>query len=154
MLNKYERKQINEHFWTAFQKQMKPFKSSNGRRINWINYPSDIPHIFVRMEADKVGARLCYDIQFKDLGVRSIVWEQLLELKVVLEAHMQHPTNWQQNKVLSDGRIIDRISWELEHVNYLLSEDHPRILTFLQDRLLEFDRFYQEFKDVLILLVK
>lgn len=154
MFTKDQRKQLNEHFWTAFQKQMKPFKSSNGRRINWINYPSDIPHIFVRMEADTEGARLCYDVQFKDLDVRSIVWEQLQELKAVLEDSMQHPTLWEQNKVLSDGRTIDRISWELKPVNYLVSDDQARMLIFLQNRLLEFDRFYQEFKDVLILLVK
>jgi hypothetical protein len=154
MLNKQERKQHNEYFWAAFQKYMKPFKSSNGRRINWINYPSDIPHIFVRMEVDTEGARLCFDVQFKDSDVRSIVWEQLLELKVVLEEEMQHPTNWEQNKVLSDGRTINRISWELKPVNYLLLDDHALILNFLQKRLLEFDRFYQEFKDVLILLIK
>ena len=67
---------------------------------------------------------------------------------------MKHPTRWQQHMRLIDGRIIDRISWELDGVNYLLSQDQSDILTFLQDRLLEFDRFYQEFKDVLILLVK
>jgi hypothetical protein len=106
------------------------------------------------MEADTEGARLCYDVQFKDLDVRSIVWEQLQELKAVLEDSMQHPTLWEQNKVLSDGRTIDRISWELKPVNYLVSADQARMLIFLQNRLLEFDRFYQEFKDVLILLVK
>ena len=154
MLKKEERKQINEQFWAAFRAQMKPYRSSNGRRINWIKYPSDIPHIYVRMEVDAMSARLCYDVQFKDPEIRSIVWEQLLELRVVLEQHMQHPTLWQQNMLLSDGRTIDRISWDMPQVNYFLKDNQPIILTFLQNRLLEFDRFYQEFKDVIILLVK
>ncbi len=154
VLKKEERKKVNEQFWTLLRNHMKSHRSSNGKRINWLNYPSDISHIFVRMETDSNSVRLCYDVQFKDPSIRSIVWEQLNELKNVLENRMNHPTIWSEAINTKDGRTIDRISWELNGVNYLLPEHESKIICFFQDRLLEFDSFYQEFKDVLILLVK
>jgi hypothetical protein len=45
MFSKEELKQYKIDFWTAFKKRMQDKRSSNGRKINWLNYPSEIPYI-------------------------------------------------------------------------------------------------------------
>jgi hypothetical protein len=154
MLSKEARKERNVLFWTAFKEVMRKHVSSSGRRVNWIKYPTEVNHTYLRLISDGKQTAVCYDIQFKDEGVQAIFWEQLGELKKVLEASMKHTTNWNESFIASEGTHIARISWELENVNFFKDEDWPIIHYFFKDRLIEFDSFYQEFKDILISLVE
>ena len=153
MLSKEERRELNELFWTGFKESMKKIPSSTGKRMNWINYPSDVKGIFIRLEADGLGARLCMDIQPKDDGIRALIWEQMGELKRVLESTMNVVTHWEENYTLKDGRTISRIHWSTNDGDFYRKDDHEKLYSFLKSRLIEFDQFYQEFKDILILLV-
>jgi hypothetical protein len=153
MLSKEERTELNRTFWAGFKKLMNSYKSSNGRSINWLNYPSDVKGIFIRMEVDNKAARLCFDIQFKDEGIRGIVWEQMGELKKILESTMQHESIWLQNAIAKEGFVFSRICWELNNVSIYNPDNIDAIYSFLQSRIIEFDKFYQEFKDILISLV-
>lgn len=65
---------------------------------------------------------------------------------------MNDETIWDEKAYSNDGKIYSRIYWELKNVNYFNEEDHEKIYNFLRDRLLEFDEFYQEFKEILISL--
>jgi hypothetical protein len=96
---------------------------------------------------------ICFDIQFKDPGIQAIVWEQLTELKVVLENAMTVPTHWEPRFENAEGQIIGRIFWELADVNFYDKSDWPKIYAFFKKHLVEFDGFYQEFNDILITLV-
>ncbi len=153
MLSREEVKQKNILFWTEFKDYMKKIKSSNGRRINWVSYPTDVKDIYLRLIVNNKGVGVYFDIQPKDEGVRSIIWEQMTELKKVLENEMNYPTQWSEEIILPDGRRISRIFWEDTSFNFYKEEDKLKIFEFLKDRLMEFDRFYQEFKDILINLV-
>ncbi|MBP5983845.1 MAG: DUF4268 domain-containing protein, partial [Fluviicola sp.] len=73
MFSKEELKQYKTDFWIAFKKRMQDKRSSNGRRINWLNYPSEIPYIFIRLDATAKEARFMIDIQPKDDGIRAII---------------------------------------------------------------------------------
>lgn len=154
MLSKEERKERNTAFWAEFKKVMRPFKSSNGRRMNWIGYPSDVKNIYIRMEVDNLSARLCFDIQAKEEGVRAILYEQMTELKKVLESSMKTETHWIKDFQTKEGITISRVFWESEPLNFYKDEDWPKIMAFLKDRLIEFDEFYQEFKDILVALAE
>jgi hypothetical protein len=96
---------------------------------------------------------MCYDIQFKDAGVQAIFWEQLTELKVVLEGNMSIPTKWEEQFVNNEGLTIGRISWVLEGTNFYDQQEWPKIYAFFKKHLREFDVFYQEFNEILITLV-
>jgi hypothetical protein len=82
--------------------------------------------------------------------VRQILWEQLHELKIVLESEMGTEGVWIENASTSVVPVFNRIIWERSDLNFYKPEDHPEILNFLADRLIHFDAFYQEFKDILI----
>lgn len=154
MLSKEERRKLNEDFWSGFKQYMRKKKSSNGRRINWINYPSDVKEIFIRWEVNGKTTRLCFDIQPKDEGVRQIIWEQLGELKAVLIAEMSNPGSWQEEYYTEDGRLISRIYWESADYNFYNVNEHPQMFNFMGETIEAFDRFYQEYKEILISLVE
>lgn len=153
MLSKEERKALNSAFWDGFRKEMRSFKSVSGRGINWINYPSDVKDIYIRLHADHSVAYLCIDVQPKDDSIRSILWEQLTELRVVMEGTVGTAT-WNEFDSEFQGRNVSRVSWVLEDVNFFKEEDQVRIKDFLRSKLVQFDAFYQEYKEILILLAE
>ncbi|MEY3235973.1 MAG: hypothetical protein RI883_74 [Bacteroidota bacterium] len=152
MLSREQQKLLNIEFWNEFRKFMNNQKSSNGKRINWLNYPSDVKNIYIRLQADGKGARLCFDIQPKDDDIRSIIWEQMTELKKVMENNMTHETIWLEKLWNDEGRVFSRIMWQQEGLDFYLLKDRELIFVFLKNRLIEFDAFYQEFKEILISL--
>jgi|688.fasta_scaffold678528_1 hypothetical protein len=154
MLSKEARKERNEKFWAAFKEVMRKRVSSSGRRVNWSTYPTEVKNTYLRLICDGKLTAVCYDIQFKESGVQAIFWEQLGELKTVLESSMNYPTQWNEKFVNAEGKTIGRISWELEGVNFYNDSDWTKIHNFFKDRVIEFDSFYQEFKDILISLVE
>jgi hypothetical protein len=129
---------------------MKNYRSVNGRQMNWINYPSDVKDIYIRMEVDAKGARLCFDIQPKDDEIRSIIWEQMTELRKIMQDTMGIEAEWNEKSHYWNGRLISRIKWEDRNLNFFNEEDIPKINDFLKDKLIRFDSFYQEFKEILI----
>lgn len=149
MYTREELKSIRTAFWNDFKSYMSKHKSSNGRRMNWLNYPSEVPFIFIRLDADAKGARFLFDIQAKDEGVRAIIWEQMYELKNVLEAEMGTEGVWQENCSSPAVAQFNRISWERNDLNFFNPDDKKAIFAFFEDRLVHFDVFYQDFKDIL-----
>ena len=150
MLSKEELKEKNAAFWDSFRKEMNNQSSVSGRQINWINYPTDVKDIYVRMEVDGNGASLCFDIQPKSDDIRSILWEQMTELKTVMETEMQIEANWNEESHYWNGRLISRIKWENKALDYYKDEDIPKVIEFLKDKLVRFDKFYQEYKDIIV----
>ncbi len=154
MLNKGELRERNIQFWSDFKEYMRPAISSNGRRINWLSYPTSVKFLYLRMECDKTGARLNFDIQAKDPAIREIVWEQMEELKKVLTDSMGEPGDWNPTCFSADIESFGRISWELKGVNFFVADDHAEIFKFLKEKIIAFDEFYQNYKDILIGLIK
>lgn len=152
MLTREEKRQRNTEFWADFRKYMNKYKSSNQRRINWVNYPSDVKGIHIRLQADSKAARLCFDIQVKNEGIREIIWEQMTELKKVMESTIHYETIWLEKNQNDDGLIYSRIMWEKKGLNFFEDNDKEAIFEFFKERLIEFDEFYQEFKEILISL--
>ena len=153
MYSKEERKQVNQQFWDGFRKEMRRYNSKNKRSVNWLKYNTGIKHVYLRLHCDNTGAFLNFDIQFKDAGIRDIFWEQLNELKAVMEKETGSQASWVRNLNSSEGLVFDRIQWANPKLNYYNQAEWPAIYSYLKNRLLAFDRFYEEFKDVLILLV-
>lgn len=154
MFSKEERKAVNADFWTRFKEKAGVNKGENGKRINWVNYPTHLKQIYVRLHADTEIARFSIDIQDKDEGVRLLIWEQFEELKKVLEQEMIIPGVWEEAAFNTVGQPIFRISWTLENVNMYEKEDQHKIYDFFILLLIRFDRFYSTYDEVLIGLIR
>lgn len=152
MYKKEELKFLNTQFWDEFKTFMTKHKSNSGKRINWLNYKTNIDSIYLRLETDKNLVRVCFDIQHKDAEIRSIIWEQMNELKKVLTDEMGSG-NWNDKAFNATLPEFCRISWELNDVHYLNSDDKEKIFLFFEDKLISFDRFYDTYQDILIHLV-
>jgi hypothetical protein len=153
MLSKQESSDLNKRFWGELHMRMRSHKSSNGRSISWLNYPSDVKGIYIRMLVDKRHAAVQFDMQFKDESIREIVWEQMEELKKVMELTMEIEGYWRKDIPNAEGNTINQIAWELNDVNLYNEKDHEKIYSFLQTTIVKFDLFYQEFKEILVGLV-
>ncbi|RFC53753.1 DUF4268 domain-containing protein [Brumimicrobium aurantiacum] len=154
MFSKEEEKAIKTAFWTRFKEQAGVNKGVNGKRINWVNYPTRIKQLYVRLHADTKIARFSIDVQTKDADVRAIIWEQLTELKKVMEEEMSTPGTWEESAENMAGQEISRISWTLEDVNMFVKEDQQKIFNFFIPLLRSFDRFYSTYDEILIGLVR
>jgi hypothetical protein len=154
MLSKEELKARKLEFWNTFRLRMSKIRSSNGRKMNWLSYPTDVKNIYLRLDADKTSARLSFDIQHKDAGIRAIIWEQMYELKKVLVDAMDEEGDWIEHCYSDSVPDFCRIEWKLEGVNFYNDADTEKIYAFFQEKLIKFDDFYQQFKDILVLLIK
>src|SRR5690554_1618000 len=154
MFSKEERKAVNASFWTRYKEKAGVNKGANGKRINWVNYPTHLKQIYIRLYADTELARFSIDIQDKNEGVRSLIWEQFTELKKVLDQEMQLPALWEENAFNSANQPISRISWTLENVNMYTKEDQHKIYDFFILHSVRFDRFYSTYDEVLIGLLR
>ncbi|TNE52754.1 MAG: DUF4268 domain-containing protein [Bacteroidetes bacterium] len=152
MLSKEEQKAFNQEFWTRFKKKMSGQRSANGRKINWLNYPTEIKSLYLRLHADKKGTALRLDLQFRDAEVRDVYWEQMGELKKVLESEMGTDAQWFEDCSSKEVPHFSRIEWSKEGLNYYQEADQEQIFDFLQEKLLAFDRFYQDYKEILLFL--
>jgi len=154
MLSKEERSALNHLFWSDFRKAMKNTPSSSKKRVNWLNYPTNLKHTYLRLVFNSNEASLCYDVQFRDEDIRTLFWEQLQELKVLIESSMETPTIWLKDYENNEGLCISRIMWETKDYSLHNKDDWKAAQKFFRERLLEFDKFYQEYQDVLIHLIK
>lgn len=155
MLSKEELKEKKLEFWNTFRLRMSKVRSINGRKMNWLNYPTDIKNIYVRLDVTKQYASLSFDIQHKDEGIRALIWEQMYELKKVLIDSMEGDEGeWIEHCFTENVPDFCRIQWKLENVSFYNDKDREKIYAFFQEKLIHFDTFYQQFKDILILLIK
>lgn len=154
MISKEELKERNGEFWTRFQKEMRNVRSSDGRRINWVKYPLGVKDMYLRMQTTGRFTNLALEIQPKDEGVRAILWEQMTELRVVLETTMGSPAIWTEFDRVFAERNVSRIYWERTDLNFFDDKDLPEIAKYLKEKLIAFDAFYQEYKDILITLAE
>tara|TARA_B100001758_G_C18339814_1_gene573706 strand:+ start:657 stop:1118 length:462 start_codon:yes stop_codon:yes gene_type:complete len=152
MLKKEERREMNERFWEMFKRSMRKTHSLSEKKVSWTKYPTEIKHIYLRLKCeDRIS--ISFDIQHKDEEIRALIWEQLNELKVVLEKEMKHNTIWNEKVYTKEGMCISSISWTHESLSFYNENEWKDIISFFKIRLIEFDKFYQEYKDILIHLV-
>ncbi len=154
MLSKEALKEKNTAFWTAFKHFMSKTRSANGRKMAWLSYPTDIRHIYLRLHVTHKEVALRFDIQYRDPAIREVFWEQMNELKKVLTDAMGEEGDWQEHCSSESVPDFCRIEWKREGLNYLNDSDQPAIFEFLKEKLVAFDSFYQEFKDILVFLAK
>lgn len=132
---------------------MNRHRSASGRQVNWLSYRTEVKDVYLRMVVDH-SVKLCFDIQPKDDGIRAILWEQMTEMKNVMESEMGVASFWEEDDHVSGKQVVSRICWEKQGLSFYQDENWEGIQVFLEEKLLAFDRFYQEYKDILINLAE
>ncbi|MES2587690.1 MAG: DUF4268 domain-containing protein [Bacteroidota bacterium] len=154
MLSKNELRELNTEFWLDFKKLMSRTKSSSGKKINWLSYPTQIKNVYLRLEVTKSHVALNFDIQYKDETIRAVFWEQMEELKKVLEDVMGKDGHWLVECYSDSVPVFSRIQWKKDGLNYFNQTHKDEIFSFFKEKLIAFDSFYQNYKEILLFLAK
>jgi hypothetical protein len=135
MFNRSETSRIKQEFWTAFGKYMSPIPSSEGMKINWVNYRTGVKGVFFRMETLPDRGIISISIEQPDPGIRELFFQQFEELKEMLHTTLEEEWTW--NK---DTSIIYR---ELPNASVLNKDHWPDLISFFKPRIIALDAFWE-----------
>ncbi|WP_134089914.1 DUF4268 domain-containing protein [Olivibacter sp. XZL3] len=147
MYSKEEVSKIKQTFWTTFGQYMTSIPSSDGMRINWINYKTGFKHLFFKMDVGKKDASIFIDISHPDLGIQELFFEQFKEFKKILEGTLNEEWIWELHTTDEHGKVISRIYKQLQPVSIFEQTDWPAIISFLKPRIMGLDEFWSMVKD-------
>jgi hypothetical protein len=147
MYTKQEASLIRKKFWTSFGQYMRPLPGAGADAVNWLNYKTGTRHLYFRMDADHIQAAVSIELRHADLLLQQQYFEQLLQLKKVLENITGEQWQWELHQPDEDGNRISRISSTLEKVSIFNTNDWPAIISFLKPRIMALDEFWNLVKD-------
>ena len=147
MYSKQEVKKTRELFYTSFGKYMGKNKSIFRKRIKWVNYPTHVKHIYVRLFSDSRTAKIYIELQHKDAEIRALYFEQFKQLKSAFEDSVGSWT-WVENSLNELNLPSSRIENEIQNVNIFDKNTWSTIFHFYEENLVKFDSFWNDFKDV------
>ncbi len=147
MYSKQEISRTRQRFWTNFGQYMRPVKGATGDTINWLNYKTGIRHIYFRMDVGRDRASVAIELQHPDQLIRQYYFEQLLQLRAMLEKETGEQWDWEPEHADENDQTISRIGTIKKDVNIFNETDWPLIISFLKPRIIALDRFWSEVKD-------
>jgi hypothetical protein len=153
LYSKDEAARLKQEFWTTFGQYMALENSSEGVRINWINYKTGIKYLYFKMEADNKSVRIAIEISHPDPGIQELIFEQFKEFKNILNGYLEEEWVWDLHTNDEYGKMLTRISKVEQGRSIYRKEDWPAIITFLKPRLMALDRFWNDARDSFELFV-
>ena len=143
MYTREETSRIRQEFWTTFGRYLNPVPSSEGLRVNWINYHTQVKDVYFRMTANSERAVIAISIEHIDNGIRELYFEQFLELRTMLHEQLEEEWNWRRSTIDENNRPVARIEKELKHVSIFDKGDWPALITFFKPRIIALDAFWE-----------
>jgi hypothetical protein len=145
MYSKDEASQLKQAFWTTFGQYIAPQPSTDGLKINWVNYKTGIKYLHFRMEAGKRSASIAIEITHPDAGIQELFFEQFKELKNMLRFCLQEDWEWQLHNT-DNGKTISRIFKQINDVSIFNKNDWPALISFFKPRIIALDEFWSDAK--------
>ncbi|TKC03901.1 DUF4268 domain-containing protein [Pedobacter frigoris] len=144
MYSKDQASQLKQTFWTTFGHYIAPQLSTEGLKVNWINYKTGLKHVFFKMQADSKAAFIAIEITHADPGIQELVFEQFREFKKLLEGQLGEEWDWNLHIHDEYGKVITRISKTLPGVSIFKKEDWPALISFFKPRIIALDEFWTD----------
>ena len=147
MYTRQEVSRIRQQFWTAFGQYMQPITSSEGEKINWVNYRTGAKDIYFRMEADKTHASISIELSHADHHAQASYFDRLQKLKSIFTETMNEQWTWERLVPDEHGKLVSRIYSEMKNVNIMNQSDWPALISFFKQRIIALDSFWNSIKD-------
>lgn len=148
MYNKKLASEVRSKFWTTFGKYMDPVPSISETKVNWINYKTEVKHIYFRMDAENKTARIGIEITHRDKGLRNLFYEQFEEFKFLLHTTLNEEWCWDNSYTSESGNEIATIYTQLHSKSIFNENDWGEIFTFFKSRIIALDEFWSDAKDI------
>ena len=142
MYSREEAKKLKEQFWTSFGQYMALELSSDGDKVNWVNYKTGVKHLYFRMDVSNKVAHIMIEINHPDDGIRELMFAQFLEIKHLFEDTLQEEWEWDKVYYDESGKITSRISKSLDRVSVFKKEDWSSLISFFKPRIIALDEFW------------
>ena len=146
MYSRQEASQLRQRFWTAFGLYMQPILSSEGEKINWINYKTGEKHIQFRMLADAQKGTISIELSHADPDIQQLYFEQFRTVEKFLFAETGEHWQWELHTNDDQNKQVSRIYKELTPVNIFKQEDWPALISFFKFRIIALDAFWNNVK--------
>jgi hypothetical protein len=125
---------------------MAPVLSSEGEKVNWINYKTGQKDVFFRMKADSRQASIGIELHHKLASLRQVYFHQFNDFRNLLEAKTGESWTWLSEDIDEHGKVISRIFTTVSDVNILKREHWPELISFFKPRMISLDAFWNEVK--------
>ncbi len=145
MYTREESSRLRQEFWTTFGRYMNPVPSSEGNKVNWINYHTGVSEVYFRMNADAYEASIAITLEHHEATMQTLYFEQFSQLKTLLHTELQEEWNWKLHDD-HNNRIISRIYKMLPDVSVYNKAQWPDLISFLKPRIIALDRFWENAK--------
>lgn len=146
MYSRQEASQLRQEFWTTFGQYMNPILSTEGEKINWLNYKTGEKNISFRMHADNKKAIIAIELNHKDKDIQQIYFEQFHQFKNLFEDAVNEEWNWQLHWFDEHGKLISRIYKETTGLSIFQKQDWPDLISFFKLRIIALDEFWSQVK--------
>ena len=146
MFSKQEAAQLRKEFWTVFGQYMSPIHSSEGEKINWINYKTGIKGLQFKMEAGQTMASIGIVFTQPDKIQQQLIFEQLMQSKNILHKILQEEWTWLLHTRDEQKKIVSKIYTAKTGVSTLKKEDWPELISFFKPRMIALDEFWNKVK--------
>ena len=143
MFKRDEAARLREEFWTTFGRYMGPVPSSDGMKINWVNYRTGLKDVHFRMTAQSNTASIFIALENRDATIRELFFQQFEELKIMLHTTVGEEWKWQLHAAVAEGKTISRIYRELHDVSIFNKDHWPDLISFFKPRIIALDEFWQ-----------
>ncbi len=144
MFKRQEASRLREEFWTTFGRYMRPVLSTEGIKINWINYKTTLKDVYFRMDVNQKSAMISIALEHPEASIRELYFQQFLELKILLHTTMDEEWEWEEKVSTTDNKVVARIYKELPGVSVFNKEQWPELITFFKPRIIALDRFWAD----------
>jgi len=124
---------------------MQPILSSEGEKVNWVNYKTGAKHVFFRMDAAR-EASIAVEITHPDLSVQQEYYNRFIQLKTLFHQTVGEEWLWQTKVKDENERSISRISTYISDVNIFNKADWPAMISFFKPRIIALDYFWNQVK--------
>jgi len=147
MFSKEESKKLRQEFWITFGKRTALLPTDDGLKKKWILFKTGIPDLSFKFESERKFARVCIDIDSRDLVKRIQLWEKFESLKKVLEETVPSELIWDDAFVLDNRKEISRIYCHLDGVSLYNQKKWPEIFDFFVANMLGIEEVFKDFED-------
>lgn len=121
---------------------MAPQLSSEGIKVNWINYKTGIKHLYFKMEASGSSAAVLIEIAHPDRDIQELMMSQFYELKNLFLHYLGNEWTWMPEYIDESGRRTARIYTAIYEVSVYRQEDWPSLISFFKPRMIALDEFW------------
>ncbi len=120
---------------------MSPILSSEGEKVNWVNYKTGEKHVHIKMTVADKKARIGIEFSHPEPDVQEIFFHHLERLRETFADTAGSDWQWQLH-IHDEGRLISRVSTSIENVMIFRKEDWPDLISFFKPRMIALDEFW------------